>query len=301
MTPQNPNIRVCQRRRTLSLIGALCGLFVASAAPAQTFTVKAVSAPVLNRPHDMAIDAAGTHLYVSDMGNDAIKVLDAQSLVVLGEFGRGELRAPHDVTFDRTGRLLVADTGNDRIAAYEVDGPKGRLAATVISGLAGPEGVAVGPGGELYVANAAGDTAAVYVDGKLVATAGGHGTDLRFNRPHDVEVGPDARVWVADPGSNRLVVLDPQLKHVATIGGAGYDFREPKYFALDGRGWAYVADQYNDRLQVLNNEGRVVSRLEAFPYQGQTIRLNHPEGVVLHGPHIWSADTYNDRVVLFVH
>lgn len=66
-------------------------------------------------------------LYVSDNNNDRIAVFDPISLKLIGTFGEGEVRAPHDVMFDSAGRLLVADTNNSRIAIDQTSGAKAKL------------------------------------------------------------------------------------------------------------------------------------------------------------------------------
>jgi YVTN family beta-propeller protein len=68
-----------------------------------------------NLPHDLALSPDGRYLYVADNGNDRIAVLNPDTLKVIGSIGGSERSAPHDAAFDRKGRLLVADSGNDRV------------------------------------------------------------------------------------------------------------------------------------------------------------------------------------------
>jgi hypothetical protein len=42
----------------------------------------------------------------------------------LGSVGAGELSYPHDAEFDHTRPLLVADTGSDHVAIYEIKGAR---------------------------------------------------------------------------------------------------------------------------------------------------------------------------------
>ena len=104
-------------------------------------------------------------------------------------FGERELPNPHDAEFDKAGRLLVADTGNDRVAIYEVNGAQAKLVGE-LKGLSGPEGVAVAPDGRVIVTNTRGATLSVFRDGRLERNVGGRGSrDGEFTNPHDVEVG----------------------------------------------------------------------------------------------------------------
>lgn len=109
-----------------------------------TATFEAQSDRSFGNPHDIVLSPDGSRLYVADVNNNAVKVLDPQSLATIGAFGSGELSRPHDVAFDPAGRLLVADTGNGRIAIYQVSAESGRL-VDEITGLASPEGVVAAP------------------------------------------------------------------------------------------------------------------------------------------------------------
>ena len=61
-------------------------------------------------------------------------MLDPSSLALLGSFAQGEVSEPHDVVFQADGKLLVADTGNSRIAIYDVSGATGTFTGNVDAG-----------------------------------------------------------------------------------------------------------------------------------------------------------------------
>jgi hypothetical protein len=131
-------------------IFVLAALFLLSlptfAQPALRATQLAEFADGLSQPHDAAFSPDGKLIYLTDMRNSRIQVLEAMTLKPVGRFGAGELSYPHDAEFDQAGRLLVADTGNDRVAIYEIKGAQAKLVGE-LKGLAGPEGVAVMPDG----------------------------------------------------------------------------------------------------------------------------------------------------------
>ena len=246
-----------------------------------------------SQPHDLVVSADGKYLYVADVGNDVIKVLDPKTLETIGTLGAGELSAPHDVAIDADGTLIVADSGNDRIVALSPDGGDVVQLAGWRDGLGSPEGAAVASGGWIYLANASQHTVMLMWAGTVIGRAGGYGDGPnQYIRPHDVEIGPGGRVYVADPGNHRIQVLSPQLSPLETIGGSPYDFNEPKYIALDTRGWLYVADEYNDRIVVMDERRRIVETFGAG-------MLDRPEGIEVIGNFIWVADTHNDRILLF--
>lgn len=258
------------------------------------------------RPHDVAINANGTYLYVADLDNNAIKILDPGTLRTLGQFGAGDLAAPHDVSFDARGRVLVADTGNDRIAVYEVRVYKHETVANLVDSwtadgaIVTPEGVAPGPGGTVYVTNAAAGTVLRLKDGAETARAGDSGPeDGRLSRPHDVQVGPDGRVYVVDSGNHRIMVYDAALTLVGRLTQADYGFDEPKYLAFAEDGRLLIADEYNNRIVILDADHRVIGQIGTGDKGDGDDQLNWPEGVDIAGRYVWVADSHNHRIRLY--
>jgi DNA-binding beta-propeller fold protein YncE len=256
----------------------------------------ASSENIFAEPHDVIADAAGKYLYVADLNHHVIQVLDAESLRVLGVIGQGQLKAPHDVAFDKEGRLLVADTGNDRIALFRVDGAQGEYVGEWREGLTGPEGVDVSPQGRVYVTNTTRHTVAYLVNGTVVKTAGkrGHGPG-EFILPHDIEVGPDGRVYVGDPGNNRIHILSGELEYVGELVGEGKPFNRPKYLGFDDVGRLYVADQHNNQIRIHDQRLKQI----AVVTHAAGKALNRIEGVYARGERVWVADTYNNRIVRY--
>ena len=269
---------------------------LAGAQPALRVTQLAEFADGLAQPHDAAFSPDGKLIYLTDMANSRIRVLEAMTLKPVGSFGAGELSHPHDAEFDKSGRLLVADTGNDRVAIYEVKGAQARLVAE-LKGLSGPEGVAVAPDGRVLVTNTRSATLSVFRDGKLERTLAGPGTsDGELRNPHDVDVAGDGSVYVVDSGNNRVQVFDAALKHRATFGPA-LGLSGPKYLAIDGdRVW--LADEYNHRILLLDRGHKLLGVLGSGKRGRAPDAFDKPEAVLARAPHVWVIDTYNNRIVL---
>jgi DNA-binding beta-propeller fold protein YncE len=250
----------------------------------------------LAEPHDAAFSPDGKLIYLTDMRNSRMVVLEAMTLKLVGMFGERELSNPHDAEFDKSGRLLVADTGNDRIAIYEVKGAQAKLVGE-LKGLSGPEGVAVAPDGRVLVSNTRGANLSVFRDGRLERTVGGRGSrDGEFASPHDIEVMADGSVYVVDSGNDRVQVFDAQLRHRATF-GAQYKLDGPKYLAFDGdRIW--LADEHNHRILLLDRSHRLLGVLGTGKRGRSAGEFYKPEAVLARAPHVWVIDTYNNRVVL---
>ncbi len=64
------------------------------------WTFEAASkAPLLN-PHDIKLSPDGSRLFISDVGNDRVVILDPHSLSYITSFGTGEQNGTYDVDFD---------------------------------------------------------------------------------------------------------------------------------------------------------------------------------------------------------
>ncbi len=282
--------------RFLLFVATLLFLPVGQAQPVLHGTLIAEQAAGLAQPHDAALSPDGRLLYVTDMANSRIVALEAMTLKTLGTFGAGELSYPHDAEFDARGRLLVADTGNDRIAIYEVNGASARLVSE-LKGLAAPEGVAVTRDGSVLATNVRSGSVSVFRGDKLVASVGQQGSrDGEFSHPHDIDVGADGTIYVVDSGNNRVQVFDSSLAHRTSF-GPELKLNGPKYLSLDAdRIW--LADEYNHRILLLDHRHRLLGVLgTGQPGRGANA-FRKPEAVVARAPHLWVVDTYNDRVLL---
>lgn len=290
------------------MTGALClmfGIWLLLSGPSlavaeMSFQLVTESERSFSRPHDLTLSPDARYLYVADLGNDAVKVLDPHTLAIVGVIGKGELSSPHDVTFDKDGHLLVADTGNDRIAIYKVRGVQAEYVGEMSEGLGSPEGVTQAQDGRVYVTNAGLHNIVVFSGRDKLLSVGSYGSaEAQYVRPHDIEVDSTGRICVADPGNNRVQILDLSLRVVKAMGGPSYAFHEPKYLALDEKGWLYVADQYNNKVKVFDSQYRLVGVIPTGDQSKGRNQLNKPEGVEVLREFLWISDTYNDRILLF--
>ena len=90
----------------------------------------------------------------------------------------------------------------------------------------------------------------------------------RLSSPQDLHVGNDGRVYVADTGNNRIVVLNRDLEVEFTVSefgsGGGQDtFNQPEGIFFAGDNHIYVADSGNRRIVVLDAKGELVRLIQA--------------------------------------
>ena len=104
-------------------------------------------------------------------------------------------------------------------------------------------------------------------EGKLLLTLGcldqsGEDND-RFNQPTAVAVGRSGNIYVTDGyGNSRVVKFSPDGKRILSWGGPGSapgDFLTPHGIALDEDENVYVAERMNDRVQVFDPAGNLLS------------------------------------------
>ena len=104
----------------------------------------------LSRPTSVVCTVAG-QVFVTDSGTQEIICFSGGKRT-----GQRRLNAPAQIAFDAQGRLYVTETGYNRLHVFDAQGnslitfdtPSARIGA-----FREPAGVAIGPGGEIYVAD----------------------------------------------------------------------------------------------------------------------------------------------------
>ncbi len=279
--------------RLLALAAGLC--ILASPATVSAFEATFLSASdiELDNPHDVKLSPDGKRLFVSDVGNDRVVVLDAESLALLGHFGAEEQDGTHDVDFDAEGRLHVADTHNHRIAIYELQGNEGKLVGELAGGLRKPEGVLVGLDGRVYATGAGTGNLVIYHEGAIENETGG------LSAPHDLEFAPNGDLWVADAANDRMVRMSPDLEAKTFLKGPTYDFSGPRYLDVAPDGTLVVADKYSHSVKVIAEDGTLLGVIGDGDSGEGPQKFRTPEGVELRGDIAWIADSGNDRIVKY--
>lgn len=258
-----------------------------------SLTFVGASTARLENPHDLKLTPDGRYLFVSDVGNDRVAILDPESLELLAEFGSDHQSGTHDIDFDQPGRAFVADTHNNRVTIYEVEGTRAKLIGELGERVRGPEGVLVHPNGRVYVAGAWSGNVVAYLDGKVVGELPG------LSSPHDLELGKDGDIWLAEAGKSRMLLLTPELEIKAELARDKYDFNGVRYMDLTADGTIVAADKNNHVVKFIAADGKLLLVLgDGRPGKGPG-RFRTPEGVEIRGSELWLSDSGNDRVVKY--
>jgi streptogramin lyase len=195
----------------------------------------------LRQPHSIALDGTGG-LFIADIGNLRIRRVDLRSGVIETAAGTGTkgairegatltqmpLDGPRAIDFDLRGQMFLALREGNAVYRVDLRGQKLlHLAGTGNSGfsgdggparnakLSGPKGIAIGPGGDIYLADTENHSirvirAATGIIETLVGDgASGDGPEIsprrcRLQRPHGVCVDAKGNVYIGDSSNHRV-------------------------------------------------------------------------------------------------
>ena len=191
-------------------------------------------------------------------------------------FAEGVLIFPHGIFVDREGNVWVTDGQDNAPAAARGEAARGQSAEP-----AAPGGQAARGRGQGRTGPPPGSTKGHQVfkfspDGKLLMTLGkpgGAGDPDYFYQPNDVLVAPNGDIFVSEghssaPGSNaRILKFDNAGKLIKTIGKFGtgpVEFDQPHTLAMDSRGRLFVGDRNNNRIQILDQDGKFIAEWKQF-------------------------------------
>lgn len=172
---------------------------------------------------------------------------------LLASFGAGLFAYPHGFTVDTAGNLWATDV-NDQDTVLDMSA---KNAAGVVMG---QEVLELSP------------------EGKVLMTLGkegvaGTGPDA-FDRPTSVAIAPNGEIFVSDGhapnkfGTARIVKFSKDGRFIKAWGRKGSapgELDEPHDLFVGGsRGWVYVADRKNNRIQVFDQDGGFVASWTQF-------------------------------------
>ena len=198
-------------------------------------------------------------------------------------------RYPFGVAVDGVGNVYVADQGNHAIRRLAPVGTN--WVVSTIAGLAGIGG-----------------------------SADGTNNTARFTTPDGVAVDGSGNVYVADTGNNTIRLLSPSgvnwvvttiaglTNHAGSADGMGSNarFNNPTGVAVDGKFNVYVADDGNNTIRRLNQEGTnwvvftvagLAGNSGSVDGVGSAVRFNGPYGVAVdNNTNVFVADSINDTI-----
>lgn len=201
----------------------------------------------------------------------------------------------HD-TFDPTGHVMHFGDGTSRngivggdtsniietfAGAGAAAGAAGDGGSASQATVFGPNGIAAGPDGSIYVAeNGANRVRRISADGTISTVAGtgaagfngdgGPAAQAALNGPHAVALGPDGSMYVADSANARIRrIANGTITTVAGVGSPGFSgdggaathaqLNFPTGVAVAPDGTLYIADWRNKRVRRVGPDGIITT------------------------------------------
>jgi uncharacterized protein (TIGR03437 family) len=297
----------------------------------------------LNQPQGVAVDSAGD-LYIADISNRRIRKVSRGTITTVAGNGSvgdngpatsAQLSEPWAVAVDPAGNLYIADVANDRIRKVS-NGVITTIAGNGTEGLAGdngpaasaqlfpPLGVAVGAGGDLYIADPVSSQIRRVSNGVISTVAGngvpgfsgdnGSALSAQLSGPTGIAVDTAGNLYIADRGNVRVrKVSNGIITTVAGNGRPGFSgdngpATSAQFFyltgvAVDSAGNLYIADSIASNVRKVAN-GVITTVAGGGPpfFIGDngpaaSAGLFGPSGVAVDsGGNLYIADTFNNRV-----
>ena len=92
--------------------------------------------------------------------------------------------------------------------------------------------------------------------GRFEIPAEGSIGELQFYGPRSIDIH-NGQLYIMDTGNHRIQVVDTDGNYVSQVGSNGFSlgqFSEPVGLAIDDKGFIYVAEAWNRRIQQLNDQ-----------------------------------------------
>ena len=170
-------------------------------------------------PHQLTVDYNG-YVYLTDKNAHQILKFDGNGnfIEAYGSKGstEGKFLEPHGIVFDRNNNMYVTDMKNSRVQVFDKDFNFKRQWGSFGNGTGQFSGTI--PGIDLYkrekenlvfVVDKRSTNFQVFDDnGKFISKFGSKGKqDGQFNRPEDLAIDPEGKVFVADTGNSRIQIF----------------------------------------------------------------------------------------------
>ena len=261
----------------------------------------------LNGPGGLSVGPGGT-IHIADVWNQRIRSIDPDTGIVRTIAGTGarayggdggpavdaHLGNPHDVSVDRAGRVVIADTRHGHLRRIDRDGVIRNVAGAAFQWDKGDGGPALsaclmhvlavthGPDDDIYIGDAGcGRIRRVDARTGIITTVagiglqgcsgdGGPATRARVGSPTAIRVDGSGHLYFADDRYHVIRRVDADTGVISTLTGtgeAGFSpdgtkatsaaISVPRGLALDKQGRVYFSDSGNNRVRRISGNGLI--------------------------------------------
>jgi len=291
-----------------------------------------------DKPCGVAVDGQG-NVYVADAWNHKIRKITPEGMVStlagsIRGFANGpgisaQFYEPYGIAVDTQGNVYVADgIGNHKIRKITPEGVVSTLAGSIQGYADGPGdtaqfdtpfGIAVDTQGIVYVADTKNNKIRKITPNGMVSTLAGNDVDesannsvvfTQFNSPYGVAVDVQGNVYVADSENHKISKITPDgvlsilagsTKGFADGSGDSTKLNTPYGVAVDADGNVYVADYWNHKIRVINQNGELStlagSETGFNDGSGAMAKFTLPSGVAIDEQgNVYVADSDNNKI-----
>lgn len=211
------------------------------------------TAASLDRPSAVCYDISNEKLYISELGNNCVRVVDPAGNIatyagntVSGYGGDGgpatsaALFGPYSIVTDKTGNLYIADAENQRVRKVDMSGNISTVAGKGVVGYSGD---------------------------------GGQATNAELKFPIDVALDKSGNLYIADINSNVIRKVDGAgvISTIAGKGVAGYTgdgkaatsatLRDPYAVCVDTSGNIFITDNSNQVIRMVDHVTGIITTI----------------------------------------
>ena len=250
----------------------------------------------------VAMNSKG-HIFVFQRGSHPLVEFDENGNFVR-TMGEGLFTRPHGLRIDSVDNIWVTDNGAHFVLKLS---PEGRISMVLgqkdhpgndHSHFDGPDDVAFGKSGEIYVADGEGSSRIVEFDrdGHFIRDWGTKGSNEgEFRLPHTIATDSQGLVYVGDRENERIQVFDAQGKFLMQWRGVGHPYGI--FVTPDQHIW--MADAEASRVLEIDHSGKVLSSFGNYGRGAGQFAGVHAL-VVTAKKEIFVAEVFNWRVEKFV-
>jgi uncharacterized protein (TIGR03437 family) len=305
------------------------------------------TAAYLAGPAGLGVDSVG-NLYIADHSNNRIRAVSPNGIITTvagigycssagdnGPARNAGVCGPRAVAVDAQGRVLVADTSNNRIRRFIPGGLITTIAGNpstltgadsqaVNASLSSPGGVAVDSQGIIYISDSGNNSVrAIALDGTISTLTGhtagfaGDGTAASnglLSGPEGIAADNRGNLYIADSANYRVRMITA-ARVINTLAGSGHysgdngpalsaTLTNPGFVTVDNSGNVFFSDQDNHVIRKIDTTGKITtyagtgtSGSSGDGGSALAAQLNLPQGLAVDSAgNLYVADSANNSV-----
>ncbi|MBA3007116.1 MAG: NHL repeat-containing protein [Proteobacteria bacterium] len=262
-----------------------------------------ISGP-LKLPSDVAVDGKG-YIYVLDGTANLVRVYDKNGMPLFTFGGDEMLNQPLGIDVSPAGEVLVADSGNHRLAYFALGQTTPQyfdLPSPPDGKPADPTDVHFGINNHSFLAVDNDNHRILALDhsGAILWSRGGMGRNPgEFRFPFMMDQDDAGNIYVVEVINTRVQVLDAKGNYSQFIGEWGIEpgqLYRPKGVAVSNNDEVFVSDSYLGVIQVFDREGRLTGIVG--DENGNLRKFITPVGMTLSDNRLFVVEMFKNRITV---